>query len=69
MFKSMKARNVMKALTAALLLSSSAIAQLQISGKVQNDYGEALQGVTVSIKGKKTPELFPNQVVSIPSKI
>ncbi|PWH85208.1 TonB-dependent receptor [Brumimicrobium oceani] len=44
----------MKALTAALLLSSSAIAQLQISGKVQNDYGEALQGVTVSIKGKNT---------------
>src|SRR5690554_502121 len=52
MFKSMKTRNVMKALTAALLLSSSAIAQNQISGKVQNDYGEALVGATVLIKGE-----------------
>ncbi|HLV40681.1 MAG TPA: TonB-dependent receptor [Brumimicrobium sp.] len=48
----MKTRNVMKALTAALLLSSSAIAQNQISGKVQNDYGEALVGATVLIKGE-----------------
>ncbi|WP_205677826.1 TonB-dependent receptor [Brumimicrobium salinarum] len=48
----MKARNVMKALTTALLLSSSALAQHQISGIVQNDEGEALVGATVSIKGQ-----------------
>lgn len=50
----MKTRNVMKALTAALLLSSSAFAQLQISGKVQNNLGEALTGATVSIVGQNT---------------
>jgi len=54
MFYDMKTRNVMKALTAALLLSSSAVAQFQISGKVQNDYGENLVGATVSIKGENT---------------
>src|SRR5690554_1793286 len=54
MFKSMKTRNVMKALTAALLLSSSAIAQNQISGKVQNDVGESLVGATIVIVGENT---------------
>lgn len=50
----MKTRNVMKALTAALLLSSSAIAQLQISGKVKNDYGEALEGAKITVVGERT---------------
>lgn len=54
MFYNMKTRNVMKALTAALLLSSSAIAQLQISGKVQNDVGEALTGATVFVVGQNS---------------
>ena len=50
----MKTRNVMKALTVALLLSTGAFAQNQISGKVKNDHGEALVGATVSIKGQNT---------------
>ncbi|WP_199851614.1 TonB-dependent receptor [Brumimicrobium mesophilum] len=50
----MKTRNVMKALTAALLLSSNAIAQLQISGNIKNDEGEAITGATVFVVGQNT---------------
>ena len=48
----MKTRNVMKALTVALLLSSSAVAQIQISGEVKNEEGVPIEGATVSLKDK-----------------
>ena len=49
----MKTRNVMKALTAALLLSSSASAQFQITGHVKDREGEPLVGATVVIKNER----------------
>ncbi|MDX1651188.1 MAG: TonB-dependent receptor [Brumimicrobium sp.] len=49
----MKTRNVVKSLAAALLLSSSAVAQFQISGTVKGDEGEPLTGAVVLIKGQQ----------------
>lgn len=45
----MKTRNVVKALTVALLLSQSALAQFQINGTVKNKKGEAIPGASVYI--------------------
>lgn len=46
----MKTRNVLKALTAALLLYSNASAQFSISGKIQSTEGENLFGATVFLE-------------------
>lgn len=47
----MKTRNVLKALTAALLLSSSAQAQFSIKGKVVDEDGDPILGVTIRPEG------------------
>jgi iron complex outermembrane receptor protein len=53
MFKNMKTRKVLQSLAAALLLSSSAFAQYQVSGKVTDEDGQTLTGAIVQFKGQK----------------
>ncbi len=53
----MKTRDVLKALTVALLLSSSAHAQFQISGKVKNEEGVPIEGATVSLVNKNRGDI------------
>ena len=48
----MKIRNILKAFTVALLLSSSANAQFQISGEIKTVDGVPLEGVAVSLIGE-----------------
>lgn len=46
-------KKIMRALSVALFISSSAHAQFQISGEIKNGDGVPLEGVTVSVKGGK----------------
>jgi iron complex outermembrane recepter protein len=52
MFKSMKTRNVLKALAVALLLTSGAKAQFSITGTVKDTDGELLTGALVVLDDK-----------------
>lgn len=47
----MKTRSVLKALTAALLLSTSAFAQFTIKGKVVDEQGDPILGVSINSEG------------------
>jgi iron complex outermembrane receptor protein len=53
MFKDMKTRKVLQSLAAALLLSSSAYSQYQISGKVTDEQGGSLTGAVVQLKDQQ----------------
>lgn len=48
----MKTRNVLKALAVALLLPTSIFSQFQISGKVLDEQGKVIQGVTIAVVGE-----------------
>ena len=48
----MKTRNVLKALAAAIMLSSGAFAQVSITGTVKNTEGQAVLGASVFLKGE-----------------
>lgn len=53
----MKTRNVVKALTVALLLSQCANAQFQITGTVKNENGTPIEGVSVHVLHRNKGDL------------